>query len=52
MAGAFGQMTGAWDEDTAFAIAGALAVFGALYGEGVKADDDGWNLQIRLNSDE
>lgn len=52
MAGAFGQMAGAWDEDTAFAIAGALAVFGALYGGGVKADDDGWNLQIRLNSDE
>jgi len=51
MAGAFGEMAGAWNEDTAFAIAGAMAVFGALYGGGVKADDDGWNLQIRLNSD-
>ena len=49
MAGAFGQMTGAWDEKSAFAIAGALAVFGALYGGGVKADDKGWNLQIRLD---
>ena len=51
MAGAFGEMMGAWDEKNAFAIAGALAVFGALYGGGVKADDKGWNLQIRLDQD-
>ncbi len=51
MAGAFGEMAGAWDEDAAFAIAGALAVFGALYGGGVKAEDKGWNLQIRLDQD-
>jgi hypothetical protein len=51
MAGAFGEMAGAWNEDTAFAIAGALAVFGALYGGGVKADDKDWNLQIRLDHD-
>jgi hypothetical protein len=51
MAGAFGEMAGTWDEDTAFAIAGALAVFGALYGGGVKADDKDWNLQIRLDHD-
>jgi hypothetical protein len=51
MAGAFGEMAGAWNEKTAFTIAGALAVFGALYGGGVKADDDGWNLQIRLDKD-
>ncbi len=51
MAGAFGEMMGAWDEKNAFAIAGALAVFGALYGGGVKADDKGFNLQIRLDQD-
>ena len=51
MAGAFGEMAGAWNEKSAFTIAGALAVFGALYGGGVKADDEGWNLQIRLDKD-
>ena len=50
MVGAFGEMAGAWNEDTSFAIAGALAIFGALYGGG-KADDERWNLQIRLDSD-
>lgn len=50
MAGAFGEMAGVWDEETSFAIAGALAIFGALYGGG-KADDERWNLQIRLDSD-
>ena len=50
MAGAFGQMVGAWDEKSAFAIGGAMAVFGALYGN-KRADDDGWNLQIRLQDD-
>ena len=48
MAGAFGEMAGAWNEDSSLAIAGALAVFGALYGGGIMADDEGWNLQIRL----
>ena len=51
MAGAFGEMAGVWNEDVAFGIAGALAVFGALYG-GRKADDDGWNLNIRLNQED
>lgn len=51
MAGAFGEMAGAWNEDAAFAVAGAMAVFGALYGGGVKADEKGWNLQIRLKPD-
>jgi len=51
IAGAFGEMAGGWNEDAAFAIAGAMAVFGALYGGGVKADDKGWNLQIRLDQD-
>jgi hypothetical protein len=52
MAGAMGEMAGAWNEKSAFAIAGAMAVFGALYGN-KRADDRGWNLQIRLdqNSD-
>jgi hypothetical protein len=48
MAGAFGQMAGAWDEKSAFAIGGAMAVFGALYGK-YREDDRGWNLQIRLD---
>jgi len=52
MAGAFGEMAGAWNEDTAFAIAGAMALFGAIYGGGVKADDRSWNLQIRLDRED
>ena len=48
MAGAFGEMAGAWDEKSCWYIAGAMAAFGALYGGGVKADDKEWNLQIRL----
>ncbi len=48
MAGAFGEMAGAWDEGTSWYIAGAMAAFGALYGGGIKADDERWNLQIRL----
>jgi len=50
MAGALGQMTGAWDERSAFAIGGAMALFGALYGNR-RADDSGWNLNIRLQQD-
>jgi hypothetical protein len=50
MAGAFGQMVGAWDEKSAFAIGGAMAIFGALYGN-YRQDDDGWNLNIRLDQD-
>ena len=50
MAGAFGQMMGAWDEKSAFAIGGAMAIFGALYGN-YRQDDDGWNLNIRLDQD-
>lgn len=48
MAGAFGEMGGAWGEGTSWYIAGAMAAFGALYGGGIKADDERWNLQIRL----
>jgi hypothetical protein len=51
MAGAFGEMMGAWDEKSSWYLAGALAAFGALYGGGLKADDSGWNLQIRLEPD-
>ena len=51
MAGAFGEMAGAWDEKNCWYIAGAMAAFGALYGGGIKADDEGWNLKIRLDSD-
>jgi hypothetical protein len=47
MAGAFGEMMGTWDEDTSWFIGGAMAAFGALYGGKIKADDDGWSLQIR-----
>jgi hypothetical protein len=48
MAGAFGEMAGAWDERSSWYIAGAMAAFGALYGGGIKADDENWNLRIRL----
>jgi hypothetical protein len=48
MAGALGEMTGAWDEKSAFGIAGAAAIFGALYGNS-RADDSRWNLRIRLD---
>lgn len=51
MAGALGEMTGAWDEKSAFGIAGAAAIFGALYGSS-RADDDRWSLRIRLKRDE
>jgi hypothetical protein len=50
MAGAFGQMMGGWDEKSAFAIGGAAAVLGAIYGR-YRADDSGWNLNIRLQED-
>ena len=48
MAGALGEMTGAWNEKSAFGIAGAAAIFGALYGNS-RADDSRWNLRIRLD---
>ncbi len=51
MAGAFGEMVGAWDDDTSWYIGGAMAAFGALYGGKIKADDDGWSLQIRWDDD-
>ena len=51
MAGAFGEMVGAWDDDTSWYIGGAMAAFGALYGGKIKADDKGWNLQIRWDDD-
>jgi hypothetical protein len=50
MAGAFGQMVGGWDEKSAFAIGGAAAVLGAIYGR-YRAEDRGWNLNIRLQED-
>lgn len=50
MAGALGEMTGAWDEKSAFGIAGAMAAFGALYGA-TRVDDGRWNLRIRLDRD-
>ena len=50
-AGAFGMMTGAWDERSAWYIAGATAALGALYGGAIKADDPEWNLRIRWEPD-
>lgn len=49
--GAFGMMTGTWDERTAWYITGAMAAFGAVFGGGIKADDPGWNLRIRWDPD-
>lgn len=45
-AGAFGMMTGAWDERRAWYVAGAAAAVGAIFGR-VKSDDPEWNIKIR-----
>lgn len=49
-AGAFGMMTGAWDERRAWYVAGAAAAVGALFGR-AKADDPEWNIRIRWDPD-
>jgi len=49
-AGAFGMMTGAWDEREAWYIAGAAAAAGAIFGT-VKSDDSAWNIRIRWDPD-
>lgn len=49
-AGAFGMMTGAWDERRAWYVAGAAAAAGALLGT-VKSDDPEWNIRIRWDPD-
>ncbi len=49
-AGAFGMMTGAWDERRAWYIAGAAAAGGALFGR-AKSDDPGWSIGVRLKPD-
>ena len=48
--GAFGMMTGAWDERRAWYIAGAAAVAGAIFGT-AKSDDPEWNIRIRWDPD-
>ena len=48
MAGAFGEMTGAWSEKNAFGIAGITAIAGGLYGNS-RAADDRWSLQLRFD---
>lgn len=48
--GAFGMMTGAWDERRAWYIAGAAAAVGAIFGT-VKSDDPEWNIRIRWDPD-
>jgi hypothetical protein len=52
IAGAMGMMMGDWDESTGWYIAGAAAVLGALWGGTVKADDPGWNIQLRWEPSE
>lgn len=49
-AGAFGMMTGAWDERRAWYVAGAAAAMGAIFGR-VKSDDPEWNIRIRWDPD-
>ena len=49
-AGAFGMMTGAWDERQAWYITGAAAAAGAILGT-VKSDDPEWNIRIRWDPD-
>jgi hypothetical protein len=49
-AGAFGMMTGAWDERKAWYIAGAAAAVGAILGT-AKSDDPSWNIRIRWDPD-
>ena len=49
-AGAFGMMTGAWDEREAWYIAGAAAAVGAIFGT-AKSDDPEWNIRVRWDPD-
>ncbi len=49
-AGAFGMMSGAWDEREAWYIAGAAAAMGAIFGT-AKSDDPEWNIRIRWDPD-
>lgn len=49
-AGAFGMMTGAWNEREAWYVAGAAAAFGAILGR-VKSDDPEWNIKIKWDPD-
>lgn len=49
-AGAFGMMSGAWDEREAWYIAGAAAAVGAIFGT-AKSDDPEWNIRIRWDPD-
>ncbi len=50
-AGAAGMAAGAWDEDTAWLIAGAAALASALIGGTVKADDPKFRVQLRWVDD-
>ncbi|HSG29500.1 MAG TPA: hypothetical protein VLA34_13555 [Candidatus Krumholzibacterium sp.] len=52
MLGAFGEMTGAWNEKTSWALGGAMAAMGAFYGGKMKADDPGWYLRVRWDDKE
>ena len=49
-AGAFGMMTGAWNERQAWYVAGAAAAVGALFGR-AKSDDPEWNIKIKWDPD-
>jgi hypothetical protein len=52
VAGAAGMMSGAWDEPTAWYIAGAAAMVGALFGGTVKADDPRFRVRLRWEPSE
>jgi len=47
IAGAAGMTSGAWDEPTAWYIAGAAAMLGAIFGGKVMADDPQFRVRLR-----
>jgi hypothetical protein len=51
VAGAAGMAAGVWDEDSAWLVAGAAALAGALIGGTVKADDPKFRVQLRWVDD-
>lgn len=51
-AGAVGGTLGLWDEDTSWAIVGALGALGAIFGGTKGYDDPGWRIRYRWTDDQ
>jgi hypothetical protein len=52
VAGAAGMSRGAWDEPTAWYIAGAAAMLGAIFGNKVLANDPEFRVRLRWEASE